>query len=291
VWPQASPTAHRPGHGRQVREPEGRVHFAHRGADARGLRTRTRVNIQFIEATEIEKHGPGALAGMDAILVPAASASAASRQDPGRALRARARRAYLGICLACSSPSSSSPSRRRARRRAQHGVQPRHAASVIALITECRTRRHRRVAQRGVEPRWHHAPRRAGDPHLARSRAHAVYGADLVRERHRHRYEFNNNYLQKLMNAGLRFSASRATASSKSSSCRSTVLRRQPVPPEFARRRATGIRCSPVHQGGSRPPRGADAVAAAHEALRVRRRARRPFFLIADPASSRARRW
>jgi CTP synthase len=38
------------------------------------------------------------------------------------------------------------------------------------------------------------------------SLAHAVYGADAIRERHRHRYEFNNNYLQKLMNAGLRFS-------------------------------------------------------------------------------------
>ncbi len=38
------------------------------------------------------------------------------------------------------------------------------------------------------------------------SRAHAIYGADVIRERHRHRYEFNNNYLQKLMNAGLRFS-------------------------------------------------------------------------------------
>jgi CTP synthase len=38
------------------------------------------------------------------------------------------------------------------------------------------------------------------------SRAHAIYGADRIRERHRHRYEFNNNFLQKLMNAGLRFS-------------------------------------------------------------------------------------
>jgi CTP synthase len=38
------------------------------------------------------------------------------------------------------------------------------------------------------------------------SLAHAVYGADVIRERHRHRYEFNNRYLQKMMNAGLRFS-------------------------------------------------------------------------------------
>ena len=38
------------------------------------------------------------------------------------------------------------------------------------------------------------------------SLAHVVYGTDVIRERHRHRYEFNNNYLQKMMNAGLRFS-------------------------------------------------------------------------------------
>jgi CTP synthase len=38
------------------------------------------------------------------------------------------------------------------------------------------------------------------------SQAHQVYGTDVVMERHRHRYEFNNHYLQKLMNAGLRFS-------------------------------------------------------------------------------------
>jgi CTP synthase len=38
------------------------------------------------------------------------------------------------------------------------------------------------------------------------SKAHQIYGADTIMERHRHRYEFNNRYLQKLMNAGLRFS-------------------------------------------------------------------------------------
>jgi excisionase family DNA binding protein len=38
------------------------------------------------------------------------------------------------------------------------------------------------------------------------SLAHAVYGQDVVRERHRHRFEFNNTYLQRMMNAGLRFS-------------------------------------------------------------------------------------
>ena len=35
-----------------------------------GVRTRTRVNIQFVEATDVEKHGTGCLEGVDAILVP-----------------------------------------------------------------------------------------------------------------------------------------------------------------------------------------------------------------------------
>src|SRR5690606_42016017 len=35
-----------------------------------GLRTRTRVNIQFVEATDVEKHGTGCLEGVAAILGP-----------------------------------------------------------------------------------------------------------------------------------------------------------------------------------------------------------------------------
>jgi CTP synthase len=38
------------------------------------------------------------------------------------------------------------------------------------------------------------------------SLAHDIYGADEIVERHRHRYEFNNNYMQKLEQAGLVFS-------------------------------------------------------------------------------------
>ena len=38
------------------------------------------------------------------------------------------------------------------------------------------------------------------------TRAHDVYGKDVILERHRHRYEFNNNFLERYRNAGLRFS-------------------------------------------------------------------------------------
>jgi CTP synthase len=40
----------------------------------------------------------------------------------------------------------------------------------------------------------------------AGSLAQKIYGADEIVERHRHRYEFNNNYIEKLEEAGLRFS-------------------------------------------------------------------------------------
>jgi len=38
------------------------------------------------------------------------------------------------------------------------------------------------------------------------TRAHQIYGADEVRERHRHRYEFNNDYRRRLSKAGMVFS-------------------------------------------------------------------------------------
>ena len=38
------------------------------------------------------------------------------------------------------------------------------------------------------------------------SLAHRIYGKEQIRERHRHRYEFNNRYLEPLQKAGLRFS-------------------------------------------------------------------------------------
>jgi len=37
------------------------------------------------------------------------------------------------------------------------------------------------------------------------SKTYELYGKDMIRERHRHRYEFNNNYLDKLEEAGLVF--------------------------------------------------------------------------------------
>jgi CTP synthase len=40
----------------------------------------------------------------------------------------------------------------------------------------------------------------------ANTQARAIYGDEVVRERHRHRYEFNNKYRDRYTQAGFRFS-------------------------------------------------------------------------------------
>ena len=65
-----------------------------------GVKTRTRVNVHYIESTDIEKHGTHALSGMDAILVPGGFGE---RGIEGKIAAVRFAREnkipYLGICL------------------------------------------------------------------------------------------------------------------------------------------------------------------------------------------------
>jgi CTP synthase len=174
-----------------------------------GLRTRTRVNIEYIEATDIEKHGTAALAGMDAILVPGGFGE---RGIEGKIEAVRFAREqgipYLGICLGMQL-AIIEYARNVAGLAGAHSTEFNRASPhpVIALITEWQD-------QKGTVEARTEASHMGGTMRLGAqevrvshgSLAHAIYGSDVIRERHRHRYEFNNTYLQRLMNAGLRFS-------------------------------------------------------------------------------------
>jgi len=174
-----------------------------------GLRTRTRVNIEFVEATDVEKHGTDRLRGMDAILVPGGFGE---RGIEGKIQAVRYAREhgvpYLGICLGMQLAIIEF-ARHAAGLEGAHSTEFNGATPhpVIALITEWQD-------QKGTLESRDEGSNLGGTMRLGAqevrishgSRAHAIYGADRVRERHRHRYEFNNNYLQKLMNVGLRFS-------------------------------------------------------------------------------------
>lgn len=81
---------------------------------------------------------------------------------------------------------------------------PKTPHPVIALISEWMT------PQGGVEKRTKNSDmggtmRLGAQPcHLVEnSLAHQIYGKDQISERHRHRYEVNNNYLDSLKKAGL----------------------------------------------------------------------------------------
>jgi CTP synthase len=174
-----------------------------------GVRTRTRVKIQFVEATDIEKHGTGCLEGVDAILVPGGFGE---RGIDGKIQAIRHAREhqipYLGICLgmqlaiieyARDVAGLAGANSTEFNRTSPHPV--------IALITEWQDEKG--TTEQRTEKSEMGGTMRLGAQEVRLShgsRAHQVYDSDLIMERHRHRYEFNNRYLQKLMNAGLRFS-------------------------------------------------------------------------------------
>jgi CTP synthase len=95
-----------------------------------GVKARTRVNVHYIESTDIEKHGTHALSGMDAILVPRRLRRTRHRgQDRRGALRAREQDSVpRHLPRHATRHHRVRPPRARARECQQHRVQPRQPA-------------------------------------------------------------------------------------------------------------------------------------------------------------------
>lgn len=171
-----------------------------------GLRQRTRVNLKWIEAQDLEGTDMALLQGVDGILVPGGFGD---RGFEGKVLTSRFAREhkvpYFGICygmqaavvdyarhVAGLSDANST----------ENDKQSPHP--VIGLITEWRTaageieKRDER-SDLGGTMRLGLQEQRLKPGTLARE----LYGKDVVAERHRHRYEFNNRYRTQLEDAGL----------------------------------------------------------------------------------------
>src|SRR5579862_3066631 len=174
-----------------------------------GLKTRTRVNIHYIESTDIEQHGTHALQGMDAILVPGGFGE---RGIEGKIQAVRYAREqgvpYLGICLGMQVAiveygrhvlAFEDANSTEFNRATPHPV--------IALISEWQDQV--RGAQTRDDASEKGATMRLGAQEAflgAGTRVREIFGRDAIMERHRHRYEFNNTYLDRFRHAGLRFS-------------------------------------------------------------------------------------
>ncbi len=174
-----------------------------------GIHTRTRVRIEYLDSERIEEEGVGLLEGMDAILVPGGFGE---RGVEGKIATVKYAREngipYLGICLGMQVAVIEYARNVAGLEGAQSTeFDTKTPHPVIALITEwldadgnIETRDE--DSDLGGTMRLGGQECRLKEGTLARE----LYGKEVIVERHRHRYEFNNGYLKDLKKAGLKFS-------------------------------------------------------------------------------------
>jgi len=174
-----------------------------------GIHTDSRVNIEYLDSEEIEKNGIDALKKYDGILVPGGFGK---RGVEGKIMAARYAREnkipYLGICLGMQVALIEYA-------RNMAGLS--HANStefdlateqpVVALINEWQNH-DGKVEQRDENSDLGGTMRLGAQTCSVKSGTLAadIYGPQVT-ERHRHRYEANNHYLERVEQAGLVVSA------------------------------------------------------------------------------------
>ncbi|MFZ5466977.1 MAG: CTP synthase [Pseudomonadota bacterium] len=174
-----------------------------------GIHTRTKVHIEYIDSERLETGGTDLLDGMDAILVPGGFGERGVEGKIRAVRHARENKIpYLGICLGMQVAVIEFARHVAGLEGAYSTEFDRNARHpVIGLITEWRT------AEGGVEQRGEDSDlggtMRLGSQYCRLSEgtlAREVYGQEVISERHRHRYEFNEHYRAALEAAGLTFS-------------------------------------------------------------------------------------
>lgn len=171
-----------------------------------GLHTHTKVKIKYIDSEDIENEGSACLEGMDAILVPGGFGL---RGVEGKIEAVRFAREnnvpYLGICLGMQ-VAVIEYARNMAGLHDAHSTEFKQDAKnpVIGLITEWITAEGQ-VEQRDESSDLGGTMRLGGQDCKLKPGSHVydIYAKDVIVERHRHRYEFNNNYREQLEKAGL----------------------------------------------------------------------------------------
>ncbi len=175
-----------------------------------GVKTDSKVKIRYLDSEKIERGDLQALSEVDAILVPGGFGT---RGVEGKIAAARYAREhnipYLGICLGMQVAVIDFA-------REVAGIDKANSSEfdldtpdpVIALITEWQNENGETVI-RSVDSDLGGTMRLGGQQFVmqADSLSARVYGNTKVVERHRHRFEFNNNYANRLTAAGLVISA------------------------------------------------------------------------------------
>ena len=171
-----------------------------------GIKTRTKINIVYIDSEEIEKKGTECLQSMDAILVPGGFGNRGIEGKINAVKYARENGVpYLGICLgmqvavieiARNLAELDNADSTEFNKGTKHPV--------IALITEWQDAKGKREKRNQASDLG--GTMRLGGQEcklVEGSLVKSLYEKDKIIERHRHRYEFNNKYKDKLESIGM----------------------------------------------------------------------------------------
>lgn len=172
-----------------------------------GLKNRLQVHIKYIDSEDVEVKGTDVLAGLDAILVPGGFGK---RGIEGKIAAAKYAREngipYLGICLGMQ-VALIEYARDVAGMVGANSTEfdPDTKYPVVALITEWKDESGK-VEKRSDKSDLGGTMRLGGQLcHLQPgSKVRELYGQDDIVERHRHRYEVNNNLIKQITDKGLK---------------------------------------------------------------------------------------
>lgn len=174
-----------------------------------GIHTRTRVNITYIDSENIEKSGTQCLEHMNAILVPGGFGNRGIEGKIAATQYAREHAVpYLGICLGMQVAViefARNKKKLKGANSTEFDKNTRHP--VIALITEWQDA-NGRLERRDEQSDLGGTMRLGGQQCrlIEGTKVYSLYDTDVITERHRHRYEFNNRYKDQLTAAGLKIS-------------------------------------------------------------------------------------
>jgi CTP synthase len=171
-----------------------------------GIHTHTKVRIRYVDSEKIESEGPECLADADAILVPGGFGKRGVEGKIAAVRYARENKVpYLGICLGMQVAVIEFA-------RDMAGLEGANSTEfvedttypVIGLITEWMDQSGQ-IETRDEDSDLGGTMRLGGQECQLEpgTLAQNTYGSDVIKERHRHRYEFNNQYRDTLENAGL----------------------------------------------------------------------------------------
>jgi len=174
-----------------------------------GIHNSAKINIHFFDSEDIQKKGIAPLKKMDAILIPGGFGKRGTEGKIKAIQFARESKVpFLGICLGMQLAITEYARNVVDLKKANSTeFNPKTPHPVVALISEWKTRdgkiEHRdEASELGGTMRLGAQKSRIKKNTLA----YDIYG-DYVNERHRHRYEVNNNYVKAFVKAGLTISS------------------------------------------------------------------------------------